>query len=595
MPEEIRKILVRTASYIKPYLFLQFTVLIITLISTLISLSLPYFLKIIIDDIIIKQKIPLLQKVMGFFIFLLIINAFLSFLHAYFTSLVSNKIMFNTNKEIYTHLLKLPVGYFSRSSVGETMSKIINDIGALQSTAQNFFINFLFDFLNIVVIIGILFYLSSSLAIMSLITMPFFALSPKIFAKKLYKESKLIQEKLAIITKALQETLSGIYMIKAFLKEKQTLEKYKSFWEDFLKLSLRRTVKKSLATEIVRSISFLGPLTVLWYGGWLCSKEIISIGTLVAFYSYLLKLYSPLSSIINSQLGLSVAAGSISRIFAFLDEIPEESEIKDDKIRIKYGSIEFVNVNFEYEDRNFRLHDINFSIEAGSKIGIVGASGAGKTTLINLLCKYYPLKEGRIKIDGYNIDQLSASIVRREIGVIPQEPFLFNTTILENFLFAKESASIEEIEEVCKIAQIYEFILSLPNKFDTIIGDRGMCLSIGQKQRLAIAMVLLKNPKILIFDEATSAIDSKTEKRLFDSLFKYFNEKTIIIIAHRLSNLNYVDNIIVLENGKIVEKGLKSELLRREGFLKSYFKHQYKLYDSEEKEVKSFEKPIFYK
>lgn len=577
-------ILRRTFSYLKPFIGLQFFILIITLISTSLSLSLPLFMKMLIDDVIIKQKIYFLGRILTILTAILFSQIFLSILHSYLTTILSNKIAFNTNKEIYNHLLKLPLGYFSKYSAGETMSKMMNDINSLQNIAQNFFLSFLFDTFSIIVILSILFYFHSSLAIISLIAFPLFALSPKIFGKGLYKESKLIQEKLAIITKFINESISGISIIKSFVKEKSFLERYKKLWKDYLDFTLRRAVKKTFATEVVRILTFIGPLTVLGYGGWLTYKNELSVGALVAFYSYLIKLYSPVSSLINSQLNLHIAAAGIKRIFDFLDEKTEgnieivENEKLINEEMVKRGSIKFIDVEFKFEDRNFALSDISFVVEAGSSIGFVGLSGSGKTTIVNLLCRYYPLSKGRIEIDSHDIRKIPISLLRKEIAVVPQEPFIFNATILDNFSFVKEDATIDEIEEVCKIAQIHDFILSLPHGYKTVVGDRGFTLSTGQKQRIAIAMALLKKSKIFVLDEATSAIDSITETRLLDSLFSELKGKTVIVIAHRLSNLKYVDNIVVLEKGKIVEKGSKRDLMKKESLLRSYFEHQYKHY-----------------
>ncbi len=263
------RMLIRIFSYLKPFFLFQFIVLIIVLISTLLSLSLPFFMKMLIDEVIIKQRIYLLGKIMIILITFLLFQILLSILHSYLTTILSNKITFYTNKEVYNHLLKLPIGYFSKSSAGETMSKIMNDINSLQNILRNFFVDVLFNVFSIIVIIGILLYLNVSLTIISLTIIPFFALSPKMFGKKLYEESKLIQERLAILTKFIQENISGIFMIKSFVKEKAMLERYKNLWREFLNFNLKRALRKTVASEIVKIFTFLGPIIVLWYGGWL--------------------------------------------------------------------------------------------------------------------------------------------------------------------------------------------------------------------------------------------------------------------------------------------------------------------------------------
>jgi ATP-binding cassette, subfamily B, bacterial len=493
---------------------------------------------------------------------ILFLQSIFSFLRVYTFSIVSERGVADIRTAAYEKMVWLPMSFFDSRRVGELMSRITSDVGTLENTFSFTLAELLRQILTLVFGTIIIFFLAPSLAMFMLLTFPVIVIAGLIFGRYIRKLSRKTQDKLAEANVVVEESLHSISIVKAFTNELLEIGRYNKALNDVVRVAITSASYRAFFISFIIFTVFTGIVSVGWYGANLVQTHVISTGELFSFVIYTSMIGFSIAGLgdIYSQLQRSI--GASERVLELLT-MPDESEEAGLPLKLM-GSIEFRNVNFSYPSRSefVVLNDLNFRIEAGEKIALVGQSGSGKSTIISLLMRFYPIVEGTIAVDDKNIPEYNLSSYRANLGIVPQEVILFGGTIKENIQYGRPGASIDEIRLAAKKANALEFIESFPHKFDTIVGERGVKLSGGQRQRIAIARAILKDPAILILDEATSSLDAHSEVLVQQALEKLMEGRTTIVIAHRLSTIKKVDRIFVIKEGRLAEMGSHSELTK---------------------------------
>lgn len=521
-----------------------------------------------------------------FKICIIIFSAFLlkniaGYLQAYFLIYVEQGLVRDLRDNAYKHLHTLPLSFFKKERTGNLISVIVNDVVAVQNSVSATFLNLIREPLTIIVFLGIALSISWKLTLLSLIVLPFSLIIISWIGLKLRKYSTKIQEKMADITSIIQETVSGVKIVKAFSMEDAENKKFGKESANFFRLMLKITRVRNVSSPVTEILSVLIGVVIIYSGGVLVlENESIRASQFLGFMFAIFQLMPPVKELSSVNNRIQESSAAADRIFEVIDTPPLISDPPNPvKISGLNSDIKFRNLTFYYDDSNERiLENITFDVKKGEVIAIVGPSGGGKTTLVDLIPRFYDPTEGTILIDNVNIKDFYLKELRSKIGIVTQETFLFNDTIANNITYGLENVDRERLIEVAKIANAHSFISELPNGYDQNIGERGVKLSGGQRQRLSIARALYRNPDILIFDEATSALDNESEKLVQEALDRLMKSRTVFVIAHRLSTVRNADKIIVIENGKIVQEGKHNQLLEDEtGLYNKLYNLQFKL------------------
>jgi ABC-type multidrug transport system fused ATPase/permease subunit len=556
----------RIFRYLRPYLLSELWIGILTIIVVLLSLLDPMVLKILIDNVFVEGNVSLLHIICFVLVGLFLLRGALNVLINYLYQYVGQRILFDMKRELFEHLESLHLGFFSKTKTGEIMSRVNNDVETLQGFVTTTFVTLTTDLATLVAILGFILYLDWQLTLVSLTLFPFFFISQVSLGGKIRAKSKQTREKAADILSFFQETIAGIRLVQTFVKEKFEARRLVRKGKELIKLRISLGVLGALASSIASFISVLGPIVVIWYGGYKVIHGAMTVGALIAFYAYVGRMFGPVFRLSQHNVTIQTALASVDRIFEYLDIEPQ---IKDSPTSIHLrevkGHIAFKDVSFAYDEKEPVLRNLSFEIEAGQKVALVGRSGAGKSTIINLIFRFYDPQSGLVLLDNRDIRQIKLKSLRKHIGLVSQEIILFNTSIKENIRYGNARATDEQIADAAGRAHIHEFVESLPGKYETIIGDRGVRLSGGERQRLSIARTILMNPAILIFDEAMSSLDTHSEHLIQDSLEPLIHGRTVIVVAHRMSTIVDVDNAFVLSEGRLVESGTHEELIRTDG------------------------------
>jgi subfamily B ATP-binding cassette protein MsbA len=551
--------------------------IIIGLLKFGLPLLIPLLLKYVVDDILSSNmshadKIEQLFWVMGitFFIFL-VIRPPIEYYRQYFAQWTGSKILYDIRDQLFTHLQKLSLRYYANTRAGEIISRVINDVEQTKSFVITGLMNLWLDLMTIFIAVVIMFTMDVTLTFISIILFPLYGFAVKFFYGRLRKLTRTRSQALAQVQGYLHERVSGMPVIRSFAIEDYEQINFDKENRHFLEKAIDHTIWNAKTFAVVNTITDIAPLLVILYAGYQVIDGNLTIGTMVAFIAYIDRLYNPLRRLINSSTTLTQSIASMDRVFEFMDEPYDIVDKKDaiEAVGIE-GTIEFENVSFQYNEHEpFVLEKVNLKIEKGETVAFVGMSGGGKSTLVSLIPRFYDVTEGRILLDGVDIRDYKARSVRNQIGMVLQDNFLFSESVKANILIGMPDATEEEVIEAAKAANAHDFIMNLPQGYDTKVGERGVKLSGGQKQRIAIARVFLKNPPILIMDEATSALDLESEHLIQEALEKLAKNRTTLIVAHRLSTITHADKIVLIENGKIVEMGTHQELMNEKG---NYFK-----------------------
>tara|TARA_S200000501_G_scaffold59666_1_gene50009 strand:- start:12679 stop:14487 length:1809 start_codon:yes stop_codon:yes gene_type:complete len=492
--------------------------------------------------------------------------------------MVQLNIVKDIRDKLYIHIQGLSLGYFHKEKTGSITSTIINDVEQLQSSLSIAFQKLFVEPINILIFATLLFIISWKLALIAIVIIPLAGIAIIAIGKSIRRKSRRTQKKISHIMQILGETLSSIRIVKAFVNEKEEIKKFSMETANYLNLHLKRAKLDLIAAPITESFGVVIGVILLWYGG---TEVILQKGLIpedfIRFILILFSILGPIKQMSNVNIKIQAGAASAERIFKLLDTKPQIVEIKNPINMGKFKtSLEFKDVHFEYQEGGeLVLDSISFKINKGEVVALVGASGSGKSTIADLIPRFYDTTTGKITIDGNNIKNISLSSLRNNMGIVTQEVILFNDSIRNNISYAQGEKSDDLVKEAAKAANALDFIENTPNGFETVVGERGVKLSGGQKQRIAIARALLKNPSILILDEATSALDTESEKKVQTAIESLMKDRTALIIAHRLSTVQKADKIIVIENGKVAEIGSHESLFKKNGIYKRLYDLQF--------------------
>lgn len=561
----------RFFKYFKPYKWLVFTGFVCLLLHLALSIVQPILSKLIIDKALINKNIILLNQLGLTFLGVAVFSYLISSVREYIFLYIQQKVSINIREDLSEHILNLPMSFHNYQNPGYLMARVNDDVGNLSGLMTDKYVQALVDVLTLICASVILISLSWQLALLSLSLLPAFIISVRYFSKKIHRQSTKLMESQAHVSSSLQDIFSSIFTIRIFNKEKSEINGLlKNLWQ-YLKINLKMVRLRLTSNLTMGCIATLAPLCVIWYGGFQVINGQLTIGSLFAFNMYLAFLFNPIRNIYATVQTFAASMASLERIYKTFDTplseiantpsgvLPKKKN-DDAANELVEGAIEFRDVSFSYQDDVPVLKEISFKVEPNQTIALVGPSGAGKSTIFSLLMRLYERYSGRILIDGENILEKESGVVRQSIRIAPQEPYLFNRSILDNIAFGGTDASREDVIRAAEIAKAHDFITKIPNGYDSIIGQRGVTLSGGEKQRISLARALVGNPRILLLDEATAFLDTNTESLVQMAIDSAVESRTCMIIAHRLTTVLKADKIIVLNNGGIEDSGTHEEL-----------------------------------
>ena len=569
----------RLLGYLKPYRKRVTLAVFLLLCQSITPSIMPYFiLRYLLDDVLPHKNYGALNLIFWSVFTLYAVRGVISFWLNYLIGWLGQRITFDLRFQSYRHLNRLSLAYYDTRQTGKIISRLMSDIDFIQQMISGGFVTFIADLMSVFVVLGFLFYIQWRLALVALIAIPFYVVNYKLFIRFIRPISEEMREKWDAMLGALQEKLTGINVVKAFVREDHETDVFMHTVQDNFRLGMTQMKLNRRLQGVAAVIRGAGTGLVLWYGGALILHHYLHVGELIAFSSLIAQLYDPAVRIVDFNVQVQWTGAAMERVFETLDTRPEISDAPNAvTIRQMAGAVEFQNVTFGYDSKYPVLHDINLKVEPGEIVAIVGPSGAGKTTLVNLIARFYDVKkQGRILVDGIDLKQVRLESIRRQIGSVSQESLLFSVTLRENIKYGKPGATDMQILQAAKNADMHNFIMNLPHNYDTKIGEDGIKLSVGQKQRMSIARATLTDPKILILDDATSALDSKTEANVQAALERLMKGRTCFVIAHRLSTIMNADRIVVMEGGRIVDIGTHDELVARPGVYQKLYNEQFR-------------------
>ncbi len=567
----------RLLKYLRPYRRVVAISILLLIIVSGLRLVGPYLTLVAIDQYIMTGDPAGLTPIALLFLLVLLLQFGVGFVQTYLMNWTGQKIMYDLRMEIFTHVQKLHMGFFNRNPVGRLITRITNDVEVLNELFTAGVVSIFGDIFTLGGIVLVMLWLNWKLALVCFSVVPLLFVVTMIFKFKVRGSYRWVRRSVAKINAFLQENITGMSVVQIFVQEKRKLHQFDERNSEYLKANLLSISYYAVFYPVVNMLGVVAIALILWYGGNQVLGATLTLGALVAFIQYSERFYKPISDLSEKFTILQSAMASSERIFTLLDTQPEivppSQPLRPEKIE---GEIEFKNVSFAYNEDTPVLKDIDLRVTPGEKVAIVGATGAGKSTLINLLCRFYDVQEGEIRMDGVRIQDLDLGLLRQSIAVVLQDVFLFRGSIEENISLWGRPIGQQEVERTARQVHAHEFIQALAGGYTTPVAERGAGLSVGQKQLLAFARALAHDPQLLVLDEATSSVDTETELLIQDALDQLMKDRTCLIIAHRLSTIQNCDRIIVLHKGEIREEGSHFDLLKERGLYYKLYQLQYK-------------------
>jgi ATP-binding cassette, subfamily B, bacterial MsbA len=566
----------RMLRYLRPYWRRLSVALVAMLISAGLSLVFPAVIQQVVDTALQQEDMALLNQVAGFLLVVFFLRSVATFFEGYNLNYTGERIVVDLRMDLFRHLQSMSLGFFIERRVGELVSRIASDVTMMRNVLVNNVSSALQQSVMMVGAVTIMFIMNSNLTLFIIGLVPVMVLIGFGFGFYLRRTSQHIQDELAHAMVVTEEVFQGIREVKSFVREQHEINRHDSALERAFRATIRLQRIRSVFGPTIAFMGFGGLSAILWFGGREVLEGRLTGGELVAFLVYGLTVAGNFASLVGMYAQFQEAIGATRRVFQLMDMKPEVDD-KPDAVNMDgvEGRITFDNVTFTYDQKQDVLRGIDLDIAPGEVLALVGPSGAGKSTIFNLIPRFYDPSDGRIVIDGHDVRDVTQASLREHIGIVPQESILFGGTIRENIRYGRLEASEDEIIEAAKAANAHDFIVGLPDGYDTLVGERGVRLSGGQRQRVAIARAILKNPRILLLDEATSSLDSESEHLVQEALTRLMQDRTTIIIAHRLSTIRVADRIAALDHGEVVEMGTHNELLAQRGLYARLYEMQF--------------------
>lgn len=567
----------RILNYIRPYLHVLFAALVCTMLAAGGNLYLPWIFRDMIDKVLTAKDAYMLNLISASIVVIFLLRGIFLYWQNYLMSYVGQHVIIDIRSEVFHKLQRLSMSFYDKNKTGTIMSYVTNDVNALQGAMVDNTVELVTESIILIGSIFAMIYLDWKLTLFTILTFPIVLYFMNFFGKKIRRSGGMIQEATADITSVLQESVSSARVVKSFVREKYEIERFEKENAANLAANLKNARYMATLTPTIEFVAALGVTLILWYGGNNVIEGDTTAGSLVAFLAYAVNISNPIKRITRVTGNIQKALAAAQRVFDVLDLPEEVTDLPDARpLPAVTGSVSFEHVTFSYNKGDEIIHDLSFSVKPGQAIGLVGPSGAGKSTIASLLPRFYDCDSGTIRIDGTDIRDATLDSLRSQVGIVPQETILFNGTVYDNILYGRLDATKEEIIEAAKAANAHDFIMELPQGYETLLGDRGVNISGGQRQRIAIARAILKNPRILILDEATSALDTESERLVQEALNRLMVGRTAFVIAHRLSTIKNADRILVLEKGRLAEDGTHEELMEKNGLYAHLYQIQYR-------------------